>query len=158
MKSIEYQAIDLVKPKSKAFKNFSAQQLSFIISFGVVGVYCLSLVINYFIEPHKYTIALWIIGAFICTYFGVRFILYRYIYDRIKPIYKAIYSSNSLNKIKSLNPNLDIIDKVEQEVIFYNQMKLNEIDRLKELEKYRREFLGNVSHELKTPIFNIQGS
>ena len=32
-----------------------------------------------------------------------------------------------------------------------------EVEKLKELEKYRREFLGNVSHELKTPIFNIQG-
>jgi two-component system phosphate regulon sensor histidine kinase PhoR len=33
----------------------------------------------------------------------------------------------------------------------------NEIEQLKKLEAYRREFVGNVSHELKTPIFNIQG-
>ena len=32
-----------------------------------------------------------------------------------------------------------------------------EIEHLKDTEKFRREFLGNVSHELKTPIFNIQG-
>jgi len=35
--------------------------------------------------------------------------------------------------------------------------KIDEIARLKDLEKYRKEFVGNVSHELKTPIFNIQG-
>ena len=35
--------------------------------------------------------------------------------------------------------------------------QLKEIERLKELEKYRKDFVGNVSHELKTPIFNIQG-
>jgi len=32
-----------------------------------------------------------------------------------------------------------------------------EVDKLRSLEKYRKEFLGNVSHELKTPVFNIQG-
>jgi two-component system phosphate regulon sensor histidine kinase PhoR len=37
------------------------------------------------------------------------------------------------------------------------QNKLQEIERLKELERYRKDFVGNVSHELKTPIFNIQG-
>jgi two-component system, OmpR family, phosphate regulon sensor histidine kinase PhoR len=35
--------------------------------------------------------------------------------------------------------------------------QMKEIERLKELERYRKEFVGNVSHELKTPIFNIQG-
>ena len=37
------------------------------------------------------------------------------------------------------------------------QIKQQEIQALKRAAKYRREFLGNVSHELKTPIFNIQG-
>ena len=37
------------------------------------------------------------------------------------------------------------------------KIKQQEIQALKRAAKYRREFLGNVSHELKTPIFNIQG-
>ena len=37
------------------------------------------------------------------------------------------------------------------------EVKTQEIKHLKQMEKYRKEFLGDVSHELKTPIFNIQG-
>jgi two-component system phosphate regulon sensor histidine kinase PhoR len=42
-------------------------------------------------------------------------------------------------------------------VINYAQNRAKEIKKLRRMEKYRKEFLGNVSHELKTPIFNIQG-
>jgi two-component system phosphate regulon sensor histidine kinase PhoR len=51
----------------------------------------------------------------------------------------------------------DIIAEVKNEVDDWAKNKAEEIDQLRQLEKYRREFLGNVSHELKTPIFNIQG-
>jgi two-component system phosphate regulon sensor histidine kinase PhoR len=51
----------------------------------------------------------------------------------------------------------DIIHKVNEEVTEWAQDRRQEIEELKKLEAYRREFLGNVSHELKTPLFNIQG-
>ena len=38
-----------------------------------------------------------------------------------------------------------------------NQQKVTEIDMMKEMESYRKEYIGNVSHELKTPLFSIQG-
>ncbi len=46
---------------------------------------------------------------------------------------------------------------MEHDVEEWAQNQLQEIERLKDLERYRKEFVGNVSHELKTPIFNIQG-
>ncbi len=49
------------------------------------------------------------------------------------------------------------IDNLNQEIFAWADDRKNEIERLKKLEVYRKEFLGNVSHELKTPIFNIQG-
>lgn len=49
------------------------------------------------------------------------------------------------------------IDNLNQEILAWADDRKNEIERLKKLEVYRKEFLGNVSHELKTPIFNIQG-
>ena len=51
----------------------------------------------------------------------------------------------------------DIISDVEQEVYDWTTVKRKEIEELKMLGEFRREFLGNVSHELKTPVFNIQG-
>ena len=49
------------------------------------------------------------------------------------------------------------IENAAQEVEEWAEEKENEILAMKESENYRREFIGNVSHELKTPIFNIQG-
>lgn len=49
------------------------------------------------------------------------------------------------------------VDNLYAEILAWADDRKNEIERLKKLEVYRKEFLGNVSHELKTPIFNIQG-
>ena len=51
----------------------------------------------------------------------------------------------------------DIISTAEKDVIDWAKDRKQEITHLKQMEKYRKEYLGNVSHELKTPIFNIQG-
>jgi len=63
----------------------------------------------------------------------------------------SVAEANSQNYFKSFN------DTESTEVQTYASKQIQEIDRLKEMEQYRKEFLGNVSHELKTPIFNIQG-
>jgi two-component system, OmpR family, phosphate regulon sensor histidine kinase PhoR len=93
------------------------------------------------------------------SYFLVLFILNRYINDRIKPIYKTIREvpisgkkSKLLEKIGTTN-----IADVQKQVEEWAKNQTEEINRLKDLERYRKEFVGNVSHELKTPIFNIQG-
>jgi two-component system phosphate regulon sensor histidine kinase PhoR len=56
-----------------------------------------------------------------------------------------------------LTPGFVELADVEQDVENWAQNQLQEIERLRELERYRKDFVGNVSHELKTPIFNIQG-
>ncbi len=53
--------------------------------------------------------------------------------------------------------NIDPIKRVNEEVIQWAYDQKQEIIQLKAMESYRKDFLGNVSHELKTPIFNIQG-
>jgi two-component system phosphate regulon sensor histidine kinase PhoR len=103
-------------------------------------------------------------GAFILLiilqYMILRYSLERFIYDRIKLVYKAIHKQK-LNKddkkgqISSIHG--DIIGKVNEEVENWANDRKEEIDELKKMEVYRREFLGNVSHELKTPLFNLQG-
>ena len=67
--------------------------------------------------------------------------------------------------IRSQNDKLHIdkkyngneIENLDLEILAWADDRKNEIERLKKLEVYRKEFLGNVSHELKTPVFNIQG-
>jgi two-component system phosphate regulon sensor histidine kinase PhoR len=49
------------------------------------------------------------------------------------------------------------LKELEQQVSEWSAERKEEIEQLEKLENYRKEFLGNVSHELKTPIFNIQG-
>lgn len=96
---------------------------------------------------------------FLVAYFSILFILKKYIVDRIKPIYNTIrdlpLSGKKLEE-KTMDSN-SLLLNVKNEVEEWAKSQLKEIERLKELEKYRKDFVGNVSHELKTPIFNIQG-
>ena len=97
--------------------------------------------------------------VFLLTYFIFSFILRRFIYDKIKIIYKTIHTLKAPkgSKEKSIDLKKDIIGNVNDDVAEWANQHLKEIEDLKKLEMYRKEFLGNVSHELKTPIFNIQG-
>jgi two-component system, OmpR family, phosphate regulon sensor histidine kinase PhoR len=88
------------------------------------------------------------------------FIMKRYIDERIKPIYKNIHSlkvPREIKQSKSIYLGEDPIKKADEDVAVWAEQQKKEIDELKKTETYRREFLGDVSHELKTPIFNIQG-
>lgn len=80
------------------------------------------------------------------------FLLNKFFYDRIKVIYKSIYKFKGTSKITEID-----IDHVEKEAKEWADAKEEELDQMKKDDNYRREFIGNVSHELKTPIFNIQG-
>ena len=75
-----------------------------------------------------------------------------YIHSKISVIYKNIYTHKGVTRFVDVD-----IDSVEKEVEDWAIQKENEILQMKASETYRREFIGNVSHELKTPIFNIQG-
>jgi len=95
---------------------------------------------------------------FTAIFIIANYLIANFIFEKIKPIYKIIFKTDISNgEIKKTFEGTDIIAKVENEVYGWAKNQDNEIDELKQLEKYRREFLGNVSHELKTPIFNIQG-
>jgi two-component system phosphate regulon sensor histidine kinase PhoR len=96
--------------------------------------------------------------AFGITYPLVYFTVEEFIYRRVKLIYKIINDLKTGKDIlKDKMEKTNILDDVQEQVIEFSMKKSAEIEELKKLEKYRKEFLGNVSHELKTPIFNIQG-
>lgn len=95
--------------------------------------------------------------SFIFFYYALEIFIYR----KIKLIYKNIHRLKTTRLKSSVFNNAgmssDPISEVNQEVILWAKDQNAEIEELKKLENFRKEFLGNVSHELKTPIFNIQG-
>lgn len=96
---------------------------------------------------------------FLIAYFLIQSILNKFIIEKIKPIYKIINYIPQKEKEVKHKVKLGFVElsEVKHDVETWAQNQLQEIERLKELERYRKEFVGNVSHELKTPIFNIQG-
>jgi len=99
-----------------------------------------------------------VLFIFIAVFIVSQYLLNSFIFQKIYPIYKTIHNLNvSGDDIKKKLEDKDVVDAVNREVLVWANTKMSEIDRLKEMETYRKEFIGNVSHELKTPIFNIQG-
>lgn len=99
-----------------------------------------------------------VISAFVAVYSVTLYLLNRFIFEKINPIYKIIHSLNlPFKQFKKQLNSRDFVSEIYRDVQYWAEEKSQEIDRLKEMENYRKEFLGNVSHELKTPIFNIQG-
>ncbi len=97
--------------------------------------------------------------VFFSCYFLILYSIEIFIYRKIKLVYKNIHSlkiRKGDTKLADINMS-DPINEVEKEVRSWASDKSTEIENLRSMEKYRKEYLGNVSHELKTPIFNIQG-
>jgi two-component system, OmpR family, phosphate regulon sensor histidine kinase PhoR len=140
----------------------TSQRLSLLASLVIMLGFSVIYTLASFFSPAK-----WNFGVFFITnvlIFPVSFIIYKYIldkfiYEKIRLIYKTIHELKTPRKQQKniiLNNN-DIIEQTNLEVVEWAENKVKEVADLKKLEAYRRDFLGNVSHELKTPIFNIQG-
>lgn len=82
-----------------------------------------------------------------------------FVSNRIRNLYKAIYNVKLDDNTPFVVPETgdDVIMQMQREVTDWMKNRATEIEGLKKMETYRREFVGNVSHELKTPTFNIQG-
>ena len=100
--------------------------------------------------------ALIFIGGFLLF----AFVLERFIYRKIKLIYKFIYQTKATKReetyYKYILPRKSI-DEVREDVEAWAKERKQEIELLQTNEKFRKEFLQNLSHEFKTPVFAIQG-
>ena len=102
--------------------------------------------------------------CFLLIFFGgfllFSFVLERFIYRKIKLIYKFIYQTKATKReetyYKYILPRKSI-DEVREDVEAWATERKQEIELLQTNEKFRKEFLQNLSHEFKTPVFAIQG-
>jgi two-component system phosphate regulon sensor histidine kinase PhoR len=94
------------------------------------------------------------------SYFLIFFIIQQFIYRKLKLIYKFIYRTKASKKqemyYKYILPQKSI-DDVREDVEAWGEQQRREIELLKRNESFRKEFLQNLSHEFKTPVFAIQG-
>lgn len=111
---------------------------------------------NYYFHAVSYWfIAVFIFFTFVFSFFVIQFRVERFIYKRVKKIYDDVsLLENASFRNQPITTDMATLTK---EVKKFARDKKLEIETLKIREEYRREFLGNVSHELKTPLFTVQG-
>ena len=106
----------------------------------------------------------WAAGSFVIIFAGSYFLIYfmmeRFIYRKIKLIYKFIYKTKATKReetyYKYVLPQKSI-DEVREDVEAWATKNEEELEMLRQNEQFRKEFLQNLSHEFKTPVFAIQG-
>ncbi|WP_176842362.1 sensor histidine kinase [Chitinophaga filiformis] len=128
---------------------FTALILSVIITLG-------TLVIN----AHWKIVLIAFVLTFLVSYYLYLYTLQNFIYRKIKLIYKFIYQTKASKREEFFNKNilpLKTIEEVSEDVEKWASQKKEELDMLRRNEEFRKEFLLNLSHELKTPIFAVQG-
>jgi two-component system phosphate regulon sensor histidine kinase PhoR len=138
-------------------KNLSPQLLSFITAIIIASVNAL---LSLALHPAWY-MPLIVFGiTFVIIYYLYHYTLQRFIYRKIKLIYKFIYQTKATKKeeffYETILPQKSI-DEVSVDVERWATQKKDEIDMLRANEQFRKEFLMNLAHELRTPIFSIQG-
>ena len=132
--------------------NGIALRISAIVA---VAITMLVFVLEHSISSVNYTLLVLVFPVtFLASHVSFRVAVEKFIYKKVKVIYRTIHN---LKLKKGEEEKAFSLNQIQTEVEDWDKLNKEEIERLKGLERYRREFVGNVSHELKTPIFNIQG-
>lgn len=143
-------------------KNSTPRQIALLatltIGGAILGIMLIIKALAYGVMPWG-IIALLVVGLLVICYVVILAYLDRYIYRKIKLIYKTIHNQkvNSDIKREGIDLSQPIIEDVEQEVEEWAEKQQQQIDQYERFAEYRRRYVGDISHELKTPIFNIQG-
>lgn len=136
---------------SKKYK-FATTTSLLIAAFSTVAV-------AFFLYAYFDIIFVWLLlfflVSFLLTFFILQYRVEKFIYSRIKKIYADVRILDEKNFSKpSVTTDMEVL---KHEMERFAQDKKLEIETLNIRENYRKEFMGNISHELKTPLFTVQG-
>ncbi len=138
-------------------KNVSPRQLAASTALAL----SVPVALGFYVFEHSWRISFILFLAVFLLSFGlIFFTLQHFIYRKIKLIYKLIYQTKASRREEFYYKNVlpqKSIDEVREDVEKWALQRNSEIDLLRQNEQFRKEFLQNLSHELKTPIFAIQG-
>uniref|UniRef100_UPI00404939F5 sensor histidine kinase n=1 Tax=Flavobacterium sp. TaxID=239 RepID=UPI00404939F5 len=140
---------------SKSFKKtykFAVKSALYItlFSFGL-----LTLLYYFFQNINWILITIFVLVFFLFSFLVIQYRVEHFIYRRVKKIYDDVSLLES-STLRNQPITTDMATLTREVQKFATDKKL-EIETLKVREEYRREFLGNISHELKTPLFTVQG-
>ena len=141
-----------MKIKFKKTYTFALVSTSYIAAFSSSF---LAILLWFFHEFSLSIILLFAVSIATFSFFVIQYRVERFIYRRVKKIYDDVSLLESTS-FRSQPITTDMETLTKQVKKFATDKKL-EIETLKVREEYRREFLGNISHELKTPLFTVQG-
>lgn len=138
-------------------KNISPRQVAFFTALGLAG---LTALVFFIYEKNWIPIVASFLVVLITGYFLITFVLERFLYRKIKLIYKFIYNTKATKReetyYKYILPQKSL-EEVSADVEQWAEKRNEEIELLRANELFRKEFLQNLSHEFKTPVFAIQG-
>ena len=141
---------------------FNSRQLT-PVQVAAIAAFTISMLVgiaNYFFIQSWWIALTSFAVLFIISYLLIRYFTERFIYRHIKLIYKFIAQTKATKREEFFNktvlPEKSLLE-VSEEVEQWAEQKKQEIEILKQNEQFRKEFLQNLSHELKTPIFAVQG-
>jgi two-component system phosphate regulon sensor histidine kinase PhoR len=138
-------------------KNLSPKQLAALTALllsSIIGISVFVLITDWRV------LLAYFLACFVVIYFLVYQILEYFIYRKIKLIYKLISSTKASKREEAYQKYIlpkKGIDDVREDVEYWAAQQTKQIQQLQSNEAFRKEFLQNLSHEIKTPIFAIQG-
>lgn len=138
-------------------KHLSPSQVAAVLALAISSLVGLA---NWMVDGSWKVALIYFSLLFLVSYSLIFYFLQKFIYRRIKLIYKFIYQTKASKREEFYNKYIipqKSIDDVKEDVEKWAAQREGEIQALKRNEAFRKEFLQNLAHEFKTPIFAIQG-
>lgn len=137
---------------------FQPRIISFLLALLIAGITAAfgSLIPNTPAETITISFLISLTSSFLLIYFTIEYLIFRELF-KVHQLFGKIKKKEFNLKKSDVRSHLNPIKNLNEEIAGFAALKQKEIDELKKIEAYRREFIADLSHELKTPIFAAQG-